>query len=161
MCSKDEAFDVFLPIAKKVAQWIKNEHGELMRLYEEDDLISWAWLSQDWPKYKDNPGAMRVIIKFAMLRALEVESHYGMEIDANLFPEKEVGQPCMKAIIREIKDLVEDEDVFTREEKGLLLRRVWKGESCSEISRSTGQEYFQLNRKCRAAVAKLRRVLHE
>jgi len=67
----DTLYEKFIPVAEKEAKKIKRTFGGYLRLYEEGDLINWAYLSGFWSRYVDKPGAMRIVIRFAMLRSLE------------------------------------------------------------------------------------------
>jgi hypothetical protein len=69
-------FDKFYSIAQMEAKSIRREFGEYLQLYEEDDLINWAYVSGFWKKYSDSDGAMRQVIRFAMLRGLAKAQDY-------------------------------------------------------------------------------------
>ena len=79
---RDKLFELFHPIAQMEARKICREFGSYMRLYEADDLVNWADVSEFWPRYKDNTGAMRYVIRFAMLRALAMAQDYGKDVEA-------------------------------------------------------------------------------
>ena len=84
--NKDEQFELFYPIAQMEAKKIKLEFCGYLRLYEEDDLINWAYVSKFWVRYVDSPGALRQIIRFSMLRGLAKAQGYDREVNVDETP---------------------------------------------------------------------------
>jgi hypothetical protein len=82
MTSDEKLFELFHPVAQMEAAKICKEFGrKYLRLYEEDDLINWAFLSDDWKRYVDNPGAMRQVIRFSMLRQLAKAQDFSRSVN--------------------------------------------------------------------------------
>jgi len=155
--SKNELFEGFYPTARSVAEWMLRKKPELTRLYEVDDLINWAFISDQWPKYIGNQGALTVVIKMAMLRALEKDQQHKRGPDPlGLLAPSEEDDPVDVAAEHELEEWIRGKKELTQIEKDVLLRRLYDGGNYSKISKSMGKSSTAMSRAFQRGALKIR-----
>jgi hypothetical protein len=134
-------FERFHPVAKMEAARFKREFGPHLNLYEEDDLINWAYVAGFWKKYTDRAGAMRQIIRYSMLRELARAMCYKPDQGEmkRVAMRDEVDNhtmgPFEGAVVSEIMEIIENSGEFDKKDQDILLKRLWEDESFETIGR--------------------------
>jgi len=155
--NETELFDMFYPIAQQEAERIRRDFKGCLRLYEEDDLINWAYLSGRWKRYSESGGAMRFVIRFAMLRALQKAGHRGIE---NLPLSTPPDDPVWGAVRQELKDIISDPEIFDEKDREVLLRRLLDEETFTTIGRSVQLTRTATCMRFQRGMKKLRGIYH-
>lgn len=140
MTDRDENY-LFLEVATKEAIALLREYGHAspLKFYERDDLVNWAFIAGTWKDYVDRPGAMRQVIRYAMLRALE---KYHREMDEETArtvyhrdQKKDEVTPVNYAIQAEMARIAFDSDQLTVDERVSLMKKM-SGCTYGEVARS-------------------------